>query len=46
MNEFSLGGVAFLNHANSLLIVVALDIRNICLTKANESLHPGCSYIV
>jgi hypothetical protein len=39
--ECSLGGVALLYRANSLLIVVALDILNIRLTKANESLHLG-----
>jgi hypothetical protein len=27
-------------HANSLMKVVALEIQNICFTKANESLHP------
>jgi hypothetical protein len=33
--------VTLLDHANSLIIVVALDIWNICLIKANESSHPG-----
>jgi hypothetical protein len=41
MNECSLRGVAFLDHANSFFIVVASEIWNICFTKANESLHPG-----
>jgi hypothetical protein len=36
-----IGGVALLGHANSLLIVVASDILNIRLAKANESLHLG-----
>jgi hypothetical protein len=39
--ECSLGGVALLDRANSLLIVVALDILNIRFTKANESLQSG-----
>jgi hypothetical protein len=39
--ECSLGGVALLDRANSLFIVVASDILNICFTKANESLHLG-----
>jgi len=35
------GGVAFCDHATSIMKIVALKIQNICLIKANESLHLG-----
>jgi hypothetical protein len=34
------GAVALCDHAISIMKVVALEIKNIHLTKANESLHP------
>jgi hypothetical protein len=40
------GGVALCGHAASIMKVVASKIQNIYLTKANESLHPKCYYIV
>ncbi len=39
-NECDGGGIQLCDHATSLLKVVALDIQNIWLTQANESLHP------
>jgi hypothetical protein len=39
-NECEGGGIQLCDHATSLLKVVALDIQNIRLTQANESLHP------
>jgi hypothetical protein len=41
IKECTLGGVTFLDHANSLLIIVESNIRNIHLIKANECLHMG-----
>jgi hypothetical protein len=41
IKECTLGGVTFLDHTNSLLIIVELDIRNIHLIKVNEYLHTG-----
>jgi len=39
-NECKGGGIQLCDHATSLLKVVALDIQNIQLAQANESLHP------
>ncbi len=39
-NECKGGGIQLCDHATSLLKVVALDIQNIRLTQASESLHP------
>jgi hypothetical protein len=40
VEECTQGGVALCDHATSIMKIVALEIQNICLIKANESLHP------
>jgi len=39
VEECTQGGVALRDHATSIMKIVALEIQNICLIKANESLH-------
>jgi hypothetical protein len=39
INEVKKGGVQFINHTTSLLRVIAIDVRNICLSKVNELMH-------
>ncbi len=40
-NECKEGNVTFCEHATSHMKVLACNICNICLTKANVVLHPG-----
>ncbi len=40
-NECKKGDVTLCEHATSHMKVLACNIRNICLTKANAVLHPG-----
>jgi hypothetical protein len=40
-NECKEGNVTFCEHATSHMKVLACNIHNICLTKANAILHPG-----
>jgi hypothetical protein len=39
-NECKEGDVTLCKHATSHMIILAYNIRNICLTKANVVLHP------
>jgi hypothetical protein len=39
-NECKEGDVTLCEHATSHMIILAYNIRNICLTKANVVLHP------
>jgi hypothetical protein len=41
INEIKKGGVQFIDHTTSLLRVIAIDVRNICLSKVNEVMHPN-----
>ncbi len=40
INEIKEGGVQLIDHTTSLLRVIAIDVRSICLSKANEVMHP------
>jgi hypothetical protein len=40
-NECKKGNVTLCEHATSHMKVLTCNTRNICLTKANEVLHPG-----
>jgi hypothetical protein len=40
-NECKEGDVTFYEHATSHMRILACNIRNICLIKANAVLHPG-----
>jgi len=40
-NECKKGDVTFCEHGTSHMRVLACNIHNICLTKANAILHPG-----
>jgi hypothetical protein len=40
INEIK-GGISVIDHATSLLRVIALNVSNICLSKMNEILRPS-----
>jgi hypothetical protein len=40
-NEYKKANVTFCEHATSHMRILACNIRNIRLTKANAILHPG-----
>jgi hypothetical protein len=41
INEVKKGEIQFINHATSLLCVIASIVRNICLSKLNGIMHPS-----
>ncbi len=40
INEVKEGGVQLIDHTTSLLRVITIDVRGICLSKVNEIMHP------
>jgi hypothetical protein len=40
INEIKEGGVQFIDRTTSLLRVIATNVQNICLFRANEVMHP------
>jgi hypothetical protein len=41
INEVKESGVQLIDHTISLLCVIAIDVRGICLSDANEVMHHG-----
>jgi hypothetical protein len=39
INEVKEAGVQFIDHTTSLLHVIAIDVRGICLSRVNEVMH-------
>jgi hypothetical protein len=41
INEIKEGGVQLIDHTTSSLCVIAIDVRDIHLSKENEVMHPS-----
>ncbi len=41
INEVKESGVQFIDHTTLLLHVIGTNVRGICLSKANEVMHPN-----